>query len=215
MKMISMGQKSKQQVIDEVSEMYRRAFHTAQNQVDTLVSSCSEFMTPIPLDQQQQQNPQRDMGVFVRHCYLCSCDMHLKEINSGKKVIGCSGYPACKESKWIPDCVFEINVLQDRNCPHCSTGPRMQVKMVHLKFNRNSYPMHIQNDQICCLFCNQDIVDFLFPNHRSRNTGPAPQVILQLNPTNILVFLVYQKHDCTATANDPTTSYSPANTSNF
>ncbi|KAJ3370037.1 hypothetical protein HDU91_006698 [Kappamyces sp. JEL0680] len=181
MKNICNGTMSKEQVIREVSEMYKETFRIAQQQAETLVGSCSKYFTSI--QPQAQSRPVRDPGVFIRHCWSCRSAMHLRNIKpeDTRKVIGCSKWPGCKATKWIPDCVVSIQVL-DQNCPHCTQGDDMVVKKVKIDFKRNSIPPHLDNPNTCCLWCDTEVAEILFPNQK--NPEPLqPAQALPLGPS--------------------------------
>ncbi|KAJ3276880.1 DNA topoisomerase 3-alpha [Terramyces sp. JEL0728] len=142
MNCIITGTKTKEQVIQEVVQMYRGAYQHAFDQMDVLVNQIGKYMQPVPINEQQ---PERDMGEFVRHCILCKKPMNLRKIkpNEPRKMVGCTGFPTCKECVWVPTFVTEITVHQSK-CGSCSR-PDLPVHKVMLEFPRNAIPGGIES----------------------------------------------------------------------
>jgi DNA topoisomerase-3 len=145
MKSICEGRNSKSIVIRNVCESYRSAFVIAQQQLDRMLGSFSDLMRPIPEDQivQNRQNN----GEFIRHCPKCSLMMYLRTIrpNEPKKMVGCSGFPTCKECVWIPEAYSDISVIEQL-CETCSIDD-LPVKKVQ----------SISQSCILCLWCDASV----------------------------------------------------------
>lgn len=165
MKLICEGRKTKDEVIKEVLEMYKTAFDDAVEQVDVIVDCFAEFMDKIPVS---EVLPERYLEEFVRHCLKCRLEMHLKQTRDMKKFIGCSGFPNCKETVWIPVVVTSITIAGE--CTRCSV-PDYPVKKVVLTFPAGSFGLTLRSPLECCLWCDEYLQEF-FNSGRS-NPGPS------------------------------------------
>ena len=114
MNLICRGQKSKVQVVQETVGMYERAFECAERESSVLVSSCGKFMT-----ESNEPRVSNEPRPIVCQCPSCQKGMTLRELSNGSKVVGCTGYPACKESIFVPSFVEKCDLLLEP-CPTCA-----------------------------------------------------------------------------------------------
>lgn len=141
MKSICDGRKAKRTVVEEIVGLYKSAYEVAENQIEVMIGSCGELMTPVPEDQQQRP---RDPGEFIRHCPKCKASMFLRLVKVGetRKMVGCSGFPSCKECVWIPEFITNVSVIPQK-CSPCSRE-NYPVHKVELEFRRSSLPLHFE-----------------------------------------------------------------------
>jgi DNA topoisomerase-3 len=177
MKSICMGQKSKAEVVEQVCNLYRSAFEIAKNQLPVMMDSCAELLKPVPLD--QVSNDAGSHGDFVRHCPSCPSQMFLKQIrrNEERKMIGCAGYPSCKESKWFPHSVSSVSV-EPETCSRCSAPSRP----VH-KISICSTDSHLNG--IRCLWCELSEIERGSPSTLTLNLGNGKQNSATMNDENV------------------------------
>jgi DNA topoisomerase III len=156
MKAICDGRKSKDDVVAQVCALYKQAFETASNQMMVMVNSCAELLQQVPAD--QQIRTERDRGVLIRSCRSCISSMYLKSIrtNETRKMVGCSGYPTCKECIWIPDVVSDISVSV-LECPQCSVTARPVFKVQCISTD----PVW---NGLKCLWCDPDLLQPPIPS---------------------------------------------------
>lgn len=136
MRKICDGSMLKEQVIEASIQMYQRAFETAEAQSDILINSVAKYMDDTPMIIEENED---DVQQIVKKCSKCSNAMVLKRLQSQKLMIGCTGYPNCKDALFIPDFVTKLNIM-DEICNNCST-PLNPSKLFELTFKRASVPL--------------------------------------------------------------------------
>ncbi|KAJ3093186.1 DNA topoisomerase 3-alpha [Quaeritorhiza haematococci] len=129
MKRICNGTLSKQDMIRQSIEMYREAYRIASEQAQLFEAE------PQPVD------------IEVMKCPKCGRPMRLREIRQGQtKLIGCSGYPECKNAIFLPVWVLEVNATEEV-CDQCNHDDD-HVRLLQMRFDRNRVPPVIPEE--CC-----------------------------------------------------------------
>ncbi|KAJ4839793.1 DNA topoisomerase 3-alpha, partial [Turnera subulata] len=76
-------------------------------------------------------------GEIVRPCGLCrESNMVLKRNRDGNFMVGCLGYPQCRNAIWLPGPVLEATVTTNI-CNSCTPGP---VYLIQFKFRQLEIP---------------------------------------------------------------------------
>ncbi|KAH9606077.1 hypothetical protein KSS87_005205, partial [Heliosperma pusillum] len=90
---------------------------------------------------------QHTLGV-ARRCGLCQeTDMVLKRKPDGNFMVGCLGYPQCRNVVWLPGSISEAAVTSD-TCTSCLPGP---VFLIQFKFRRSEIPPNYNVDHLGCI----------------------------------------------------------------
>ncbi|KAI9205081.1 DNA topoisomerase [Polychytrium aggregatum] len=114
---ICRGEKTKEQVVQEGVEMYKQAFLNAKNEQNKLIESLAAHFGHDPTEPEPSQG--MSMAQIVRKCPKCDKSMSLKRTQAGFLMIGCIGYPECKEAVFFPSILISAE-LSHKICPRCS-----------------------------------------------------------------------------------------------
>ncbi|KAK4256820.1 hypothetical protein QN277_006496 [Acacia crassicarpa] len=86
--------------------------------------------------------------VVVRPCGLCQeSDMVLKQNRDGNFMVGCLGFPQCRNAVWLPRSVSEATVTTNI-CTSCSPGP---VYLIQFKFRQLEIPPNYNVNHLGCI----------------------------------------------------------------
>ncbi|GAQ86760.1 DNA topoisomerase III [Klebsormidium nitens] len=156
MKLVGEGAKSKAEVLQTSLHAMRQMFSDANLQKDKLVEAMSCYFER---NENAGAGAGRDNGPgeLVRPCPQCQSSMFLKTRAGGAFMIGCSGYPQCRNVMWLPAALIEASVTE-QTCPTCQPGP---VHLVHFKFRRGEIPVHLRPEFAACIGCDRDLKELL------------------------------------------------------
>lgn len=162
MKAVSDGRKTKPQVLGTALEGMKSLFISARTQKEMLLDAMGIFF-----ERSVGGGEQRQAGERVRLCPLCQQNsMILRKKPDGKFMVGCSGYPTCRNVVWLPGPAMEANVT-NQPCPSCGPG---QVLKIYLKFRRAEIPPNFDVEHTGCVGCDRVIKDLI----EICGTGPRP-----------------------------------------
>ena len=77
-------------------------------------------------------------------------------LNESSCIVGCNGYPNCREVLWIPTAVNQISVM-DESCAECSDS----VQKVRVIFDPSKVPSNIPTEKTSCLQCDAALSQLL------------------------------------------------------
>ncbi|KAF5745103.1 DNA topoisomerase 3-alpha isoform X1 [Tripterygium wilfordii] len=91
---------------------------------------------------------QHGAGEVVRQCGQCQeSDMVLKRNRDGNFMVGCLGYPQCRNAIWLPGPVLEATVTTNI-CNSCTPGP---VHLIQFKFRQLGIPPGFSANHLGCI----------------------------------------------------------------
>ncbi|CAM6099776.1 unnamed protein product [Calypogeia fissa] len=146
MKAVSEGNKSKAQVLESCLRQMKDCFIDARRQKEKLFEAMELFF-------ERTQGGGRTQGgdsvaEEVRVCPTCrEGNLILKKRADGTFMVGCSGYPTCREVVWLPGAVSEASVTPQA-CNICGPG---EVFKIRFKFRRAEIPPQYSTDHIGCV----------------------------------------------------------------
>uniref|UniRef100_A0A453IUE6 DNA topoisomerase n=2 Tax=Aegilops tauschii subsp. strangulata TaxID=200361 RepID=A0A453IUE6_AEGTS len=168
MKSVSVGTKSKAQVLEGCLQQMKACFLDARaNKVKLLDAMGTFFARPI--------NETQNTIEVVRPCGACNdSEMLLKRRPNGGFMVGCRGFPQCRNVVWLPGSLAEAAVTQ-QICPTCVPGP---VYKIQFKFNRRDIPPSFDVDHLvgCIGGCDdvlKELTEMSRFQHHNQTTTPA------------------------------------------
>ncbi|XP_010674423.2 DNA topoisomerase 3-alpha isoform X1 [Beta vulgaris subsp. vulgaris] len=145
MKAVSLGIKRKIEILASCLQEMKACFlDTKQNKVK-LFEAMEIFFDRTNRPGVEEQHA---IGEVVRRCGLCrQADMVLKRKPDGKFMVGCLGFPQCRNVVWLPGSISEA-VVTSNTCNSCSPGP---IFMIQFKFRRLEIPPNYSVDHLGCV----------------------------------------------------------------
>ncbi|XP_005098681.1 DNA topoisomerase 3-alpha [Aplysia californica] len=158
LKLICDGRKFKDEVLQVQVQKYKEVFVEACRQAQKLDEALSVY-----LGEAQTAPDYEEMSVaapsIVMKCPRCGQPMTLRTKKDGRSFyIGCSSYPDCKASIWLPETVLQASIT-DEVCQNCNPGPVMRLR---LKFKPGSVPVTVSTDYVGCVAgCDEMLTEVL------------------------------------------------------
>ncbi|KAH9499590.1 DNA topoisomerase 3-alpha [Bulinus truncatus] len=152
LKLICEGRKTKEEVLSVHIEKYKEVFIEACRQAQKLDEALSQYLGEAQTIATPEVITDATPSV-VMNCPKCGKPMSLRTKKDGEGYyIGCSAYPECRASIWLPDFVLHASTT-DQICPRCQPGP---VTELQFKFKPGSVPVSIPNNYVGCIGgCNE------------------------------------------------------------
>lgn len=156
---VAAGRKTKESVTDACLNSLKNAFLKAKSGSRELVSAVGEVFEPKQGGGGGQGGADGGAGQHVGGCKLCQMPMLYKHTANGSRVVGCTGYPQCRNSVWLPSCATKVE-LTDQLCEHCANargnGQGRQVFMFSMEFPRRVLPPQYRDktEYLGCVLCN-------------------------------------------------------------
>ncbi|XP_050372382.1 DNA topoisomerase 3-alpha isoform X3 [Argentina anserina] len=183
MKAVSEGNKSKAEVLETCLQQMKACFLDARlNKVKLLEAMAVFFERSI----RPGQDEHHASGEFIRQCGLCQeADMVLRKNRDGNFMVGCMGYPQCRNAIWLPGSVSEA-VATTNVCNSCTPGP---VYLIQFTFRRLEIPPNYSTNHLGCIGgCDEilrQLTEICGTGSRSaaRGRGPAASSNVQRNNT--------------------------------
>ncbi|CAM9000781.1 unnamed protein product [Rhodiola kirilowii] len=152
MKAVSIGTKRKNDALTACLEQMKACFLDAKLNKVKLLEAMEAFFER---SNRAGGGEQSQIGEVVRRCNLCQeSDMVLKRKPDGNFMVGCLGYPHCRNVIWLPGSIAEATVLTDV-CNSCTPGPVYKIKF---RFRRLEIPPTYSIDHIGCVGGCDDIL---------------------------------------------------------
>ncbi|CAL4912722.1 unnamed protein product [Urochloa decumbens] len=183
MKSVSIGTKSKSEVLESCLQQMKACFLDARVNKAKLLDAMGTFFARSSRPINETQNPTE----VVRPCAVCrESEMVLKQRQTGGFMVGCRGYPQCRNVVWLPGSISEASVT-NQVCPICTPGP---VYKIQFKFRRRDIPPNFDADHLGCVGGCDDILKELmeisrFGSHSHTATparGQTPNGVRQGAP---------------------------------
>ncbi|KAJ6413692.1 hypothetical protein OIU84_006490 [Salix udensis] len=137
MKEVSMGNKSKAEVLATCLQQMKACFLDAKRIFFLLFRS-----------DRSNGDDSSALGENVRPCGLCQeANMVLRKNRDGNFMVGCSGYPQCRNAVWLPGPVLEATITNNI-CNSCTPGP---VYLIQFKFRQLEIPPGFNVNYLGCI----------------------------------------------------------------
>ncbi|XVF61075.1 hypothetical protein PTKIN_Ptkin08bG0100100 [Pterospermum kingtungense] len=145
MKEVSMGNKSKDEVLASCLQQMKACFLDARLNKVKLLEAMAVFFER---SNQSVGGDNHAVGEVVRQCVLCQeSSMVLKKNRDGNFMVGCLGFPQCRNAIWLPGSVLEAAVTSNI-CSSCSPGP---VYLIQFKFRQLEIPPSFNANHLGCI----------------------------------------------------------------
>ncbi|PKA51264.1 DNA topoisomerase III [Apostasia shenzhenica] len=139
MKEVSMGSKSKSQVLQSCLQQMKACFIDARHKKIKLLETMEMFF-----ERSNRSGDAQSFGVTVKPCVCRESDMALKRRPNGDFMVGCRRFPLCRNVVWLPGAISDANVTSNI-CPRCIPGP---VYLIQFKFRRLEIPPNYDVDHL-------------------------------------------------------------------
>ncbi|KAL3591505.1 hypothetical protein D5086_010145 [Populus alba] len=119
MKEVSVGNKSKAEVLATCLQQMKACFLDAKVNKVKLLEAMAIFFNR---SDRSNGDDSSALGENVRPCGLCQeANMVLKKNRDGNFMVGCSGFPQCRNAVWLPGPVLEATITNNI-CNSCTPG---------------------------------------------------------------------------------------------
>lgn len=147
MKAVSLGTKRKTEILASCLQEMKACFLDARLNKVKLLEAMEIFFDRNTTNRSGAEE-QYTTGGVVRRCGLCQqADMVLKRKPDGKFMVGCLGFPQCRNVVWLPGSISEAAVTSN-TCNLCAPGP---VFLIQFKFRRSEIPPNYNVDHLGCV----------------------------------------------------------------
>ncbi|XP_019233213.1 PREDICTED: DNA topoisomerase 3-alpha-like [Nicotiana attenuata] len=182
MKAVSMGTKRKTEVLETSLQQMKACFLDARANKGKLFEAMAIFFER---SNRSSGGEQQAVGDVVRRCGLClESDMVLRQKPDGNFMVGCLGYPQCRNVVWLPGSLSEASVMEN-TCTSCGPGP---VYKIQFRFRRLEIPPNYSAHHIGCIGGCDDILRQLV---EICGTGARSSSNTFENGTSIAVFFFF------------------------
>eukprot|EP00794_Sanderia_malayensis_P009161 gene9161-10134_t len=158
LKCICEGRKQKDVVLAEQIQKYKEVFGKASEKVAKLDEALSTYFgAPTQVAPGDLAGPNLDVSEPVRKCPKCGrYDMVIRKTKENSFMLGCQGFPGCKNGTFFPKFVLEANRSQAtcRQCP----GP---VHQIEFTFKRGSVPPMMPLKYSSCIQCDRELIELI------------------------------------------------------
>ncbi|KAF9681814.1 hypothetical protein SADUNF_Sadunf05G0041700 [Salix dunnii] len=145
MKEVSMGNKSKAEVLATCLQQMKACFLDAKVNKVKLLEAMAIFFNR---SDRSNGDDSSALGENVRPCGLCQeANMVLRKNRDGNFMVGCSGYPQCRNAVWLPGPVLEATITNNI-CNSCTPGP---VYLIQFKFRQLEIPPGFNVNHLGCV----------------------------------------------------------------
>ncbi|XP_065876649.1 DNA topoisomerase 3-alpha isoform X1 [Euphorbia lathyris] len=172
MKEVSMGHKSKAQVLETCLQQMKACFLDARVNKVKLLEAMAVFFER---SDRSSGNDHHTAGEIVRPCGLCQeSNMVLRRNRDGNFMVGCMAFPQCRNAIWLPGPVLEAT-LTTNICPYCTPGP---VYLIQFKFRQLEIPPGFDVNHLGCIGgCDEtlrQLVEICGTGSRAQARGRTP-----------------------------------------
>ncbi|KAE7997552.1 hypothetical protein FH972_002178 [Carpinus fangiana] len=145
MKAVSEGTMRKAEVLTTSLQQMKACFLDARLNKVKLFGAMAVFFER---SNQSGGDEQHAHGDFVRRCGHCQeSDMVLRRNRDGNFMVGCLGYPQCRNAIWLPGSISEA-VVTTNICNTCTPGP---VYLIQFKFRQLEIPPNYNANHLGCI----------------------------------------------------------------
>ncbi|GMI98096.1 topoisomerase 3alpha [Hibiscus trionum] len=145
MKQVSVGNKSKDEVLATCLQQMKACFLDARLNKVKLLEAMAVFFER---SNRAVGGDNYTAGEVVRQCNLCQeSSMVLKKNREGNFMVGCSGFPQCRNAIWLPGSILEAAVTSNI-CTSCNPGP---VNLIQFKFRQIEIPPGFNANHLGCI----------------------------------------------------------------
>lgn len=145
MKEVSVGNKSKAEVLATCLQQMKACFLDAKVNKVKLLEAMAIFFNR---SDRSNGDDNSALGENVRPCGLCQeANMVLKKNRDGNFMVGCSGFPQCRNAVWLPGPVLEATITNNI-CNSCTPGP---VYLIQFKFRQLEIPPGFNVNHLGCI----------------------------------------------------------------
>ncbi|OMO56040.1 DNA topoisomerase, type IA [Corchorus olitorius] len=145
MKEVSVGNKTKDEVLATCLQQMKACFLDARLNKVKLLEAMAIFFERSNRAAGDDNNA---AGEVVRQCGLCQeSSMVLKKNRDGNFMVGCLGFPQCRNAIWLPGSVLEAAVTSNI-CSSCTPGP---VYLIQFKFRQLEIPPGFNANHLGCI----------------------------------------------------------------
>ncbi|TYH42488.1 hypothetical protein ES332_D11G066800v1 [Gossypium tomentosum] len=145
MKEVSVGNKSKDEVLATCLQQMKACFFDARLNKVKLLEAMAVFFER---SNRAVGGDNYAAGEVVRQCDLCQeSSMVLKKNRDGNFMVGCSGFPQCRNAIWLPGSILEAAVTSNI-CSSCNPGP---VYLIQFKFRQIEIPPGFNANHLGCI----------------------------------------------------------------
>lgn len=145
MKEVSVGNKSKAEVLATCLQQMKACFLDAKVNKVKLLEAMAIFFNR---SDRSNGDDSSALGENVRPCGLCQeANMVLKKNRDGNFMVGCSGFPQCRNAVWLPGPVLEATITNNI-CNSCTPGP---VYLIQFKFRQLEIPPGFNVNHLGCI----------------------------------------------------------------
>ncbi|XP_059656323.1 DNA topoisomerase 3-alpha [Cornus florida] len=171
MKSVSTGAKRKADVLATCLQQMKACFLDARLNKVKLFEAMAIFFER---SNRSGGDDQHAVGDVIRRCGLCQeSDMVLRRKPDGNFMVGCLGYPQCRNVVWLPGSLSEASVTTNV-CNTCTPGP---VFKIQFKFRRLEIPPNYSADYLGCIGgCDEilkQLVEICGTGSRNLSSTPA------------------------------------------
>ncbi|XP_054821592.1 DNA topoisomerase 3-alpha isoform X2 [Prosopis cineraria] len=147
MKEVSEGNKTKADVLASSLQQMKACFLDARLNKVKLLEAMAIFFERSNRSGSNEIHAAGEV-IAVRPCGLCrESDMVLKKNRDGNFMVGCLGFPQCRNAVWLPRSVSEATVTTNI-CNSCSPGP---VYLIEFKFRQLEIPPNYNVNHLGCI----------------------------------------------------------------
>lgn len=167
------GAKQPADVLREQIEIYKQAFEKILQGSTTIDSTIANRLQVQPIDSPEPQ--QTNQFQEVHKCPRCSSMVALKTTAGNRIMLTCLGFPACKQTMWLPQEYFKEAVLTDEVCQNCGPGfkkLKLKLKAMHLASFLNANNVEGWN-YVTCVACDRSLKDLCGQSDVRQNTANA------------------------------------------
>ncbi|XP_048335697.2 DNA topoisomerase 3-alpha [Ziziphus jujuba] len=175
MKAVSEGAKRKAEVLETCLQQMKACFLDARLNKVKLFEAMAIFFER---SNRSIGDEQHTSGEVVRPCGLClESDMVLRKNRDGNFMVGCLGFPQCRNVVWLPGSVSEA-VVTTNVCNSCNPGP---VRKIQFTFRRLEIPLDYNSIHLGCIGgCDEtlrELIEICGTGSRTSARGRATPVV--------------------------------------
>ncbi|VVC35662.1 Hypothetical protein CINCED_3A013138 [Cinara cedri] len=181
LKKICEGTKAPSLVLREQIAKYKEVFIKTTEQVEKLDQSLGKYLRIQPVALQNNGQHQSMAIKNIRKCPACKkSTLVLKQkTNSPGFYVTCNGFPACRNTYWLPPSVIDAKVT-DNVCSQCPGG----IQLIQFQFSPRSMQPHYPDTYDGCINgCDSLLCEILQVDISTSRTSPSNT---QSNNKNII-----------------------------